>query len=87
MVVDADTERPIAGVTVAASWAFERGIGLHAPAGAHETWSGQAPMAATPSPGSTASPSGASTRVRRFTLIVYQRGHVAWRSDRLFPAA
>jgi hypothetical protein len=24
-------------------------------------------------------------RVRRFTLIVYHRGHVAWRSDRLFP--
>ena len=30
-------------------------------------------------------PSGASMRVRRFTLIVYHRGHVAWRSDRLFP--
>ena len=30
-------------------------------------------------------PSGASARVRRFTLIVYHRGHVAWRSDRLFP--
>ena len=24
-------------------------------------------------------------RVRRFTLVVYHRGHVAWRSDRLFP--
>jgi hypothetical protein len=24
-------------------------------------------------------------RVRRFTLIVYHRGHVAWRNDRLFP--
>jgi hypothetical protein len=24
-------------------------------------------------------------RVRRFTLIVYHRGHIAWRSDRLFP--
>ena len=30
-------------------------------------------------------PGGASMRVRRFTLIVYHRGHVAWRSDRLFP--
>jgi hypothetical protein len=30
-------------------------------------------------------PGGASTRVRRFTLIVYRRGHVAWRSDRRFP--
>jgi len=30
-------------------------------------------------------PAGASTRLRRFTLIVYRRGHVAWRSDRRFP--
>ena len=28
MVVDAETERPIATATVAGSWAFERGIGL-----------------------------------------------------------
>ena len=25
-------------------------------------------------------------RVRRFTLIVYHRGHIGWRSDRLFPS-
>ena len=36
IVVDADSDRPIAGATVSASWAFERGIGFHAPAGAHE---------------------------------------------------
>ena len=28
-------------------------------------------------------PTGGSTRVRRFTLIVYHRGHVGWRSDAL----
>jgi hypothetical protein len=31
-------------------------------------------------------PEGASARIRRFTLIVYHRGHVGWRSDRLFPS-
>ena len=31
-----DSERPVAGATVAASWAFERGIGLQAPLGARE---------------------------------------------------
>ena len=31
IVLDADTDRPIAGATVAAAWAFERGIGFHAP--------------------------------------------------------
>src|SRR6185436_20917950 len=36
IVLDADTDRPIAGATVAAAWAFERGIGFQAPAGAHE---------------------------------------------------
>ena len=36
IVLDADSDRPIAGATVAASWAFERGIGLRAPAGAYE---------------------------------------------------
>src|SRR5262245_62086279 len=33
IVIDADSDRPIAGATVAATWAFERGIGLAAPAG------------------------------------------------------
>src|SRR6185369_16301567 len=36
IVVDADSERPVAGALVAASWAFERGIGFQAPAGARE---------------------------------------------------
>ena len=30
-------------------------------------------------------PTGLSTRVRRFTVIIYQRGYVGWRSDRRFP--
>ena len=30
-------------------------------------------------------PEGASARIRRFTLVVYHRGHVGWRSDRVFP--
>src|SRR4029078_5722465 len=28
IVLDADSDRPIAGATVAAAWAFERGVGL-----------------------------------------------------------
>ena len=86
IVLDADSDRPIAGATVAASWAFERGIGLHAPAGAHEVVTETGADGRYTIPSSTICRSGASTRVRRFTLIVYHRGHVAWRSDRLFPA-
>jgi hypothetical protein len=36
-------------------------------------------------PALTKLPSGLSMRVRRFSLIVYQRGYVGWRSDRRFP--
>jgi hypothetical protein len=85
IVVDADSDRPIAGATVAASWAFETGIGLHAPAGAREV------VVETSADGRYVIgrlddlPEGASARIRRFTLIVYHRGNVAWRSDRVFP--
>jgi hypothetical protein len=85
IVVDADSDRPIAGATVAASWGFERGIGLHAPAGAHEFVTETGADGRYIVPKLEDLPSGASMRVRRFTLIVYHRGHVAWRSDRLFP--
>src|SRR6188474_254851 len=85
IVVDADSDRPIAGATVAASWAFERGIGLRAPAGAHEFVTETGADGRYVVPKLEDLPSGASMRVRRFTLIVYHRGHVAWRSDRLFP--
>ena len=85
IVLDADTDRPIAGATVAAAWAFERGIGFQAPAGAHEFVTETGADGRYVIPKLDDLPGGASMRVRRFTLIVYHRGHVAWRSDRLFP--
>jgi hypothetical protein len=86
LVLDAETERPVTGATVAASWAFERGIGLTGPLGAREV------VVETGADGRyrigtlTDLPTGSSTRVRRFTLIVYHKGHVGWRSDRRFPS-
>jgi hypothetical protein len=85
IVLDADTDRAIAGATVAASWAFERGIGLRAPAGAQEYVTETGADGRYLIPKLDELPGGTSMRVRRFTLIVYHRGHVAWRSDRLFP--
>jgi hypothetical protein len=84
-VVDVDSDRPIAGALVAGYWAFERGIGFHAPAGAREVVVETGADGRYTIPALTDLPEGASARVRRFTLIVYHRGHVAWRSDRLFP--
>jgi hypothetical protein len=85
IVLDADSDRPIAGATVAAAWAFERGIGLRAPDGASEFLTETGADGRYVIPKLDDLPGGASARVRRFTLIVYHRGHVAWRSDRLFP--
>jgi hypothetical protein len=85
MVVDADSDRPIAGATVAASWAFESGIGFHAPAGSREVVVETTADGRYAIPRLDDLPEGASARIRRFTLVVYHRGSVAWRSDRIFP--
>jgi hypothetical protein len=84
-VLDAETDRPIGGALVDASWAFERGLGLVGPAGAHEVVVETGADGRYRIPALDDLPSGASTRIRRFTLIVYHRGHVGWRSDRRFP--
>jgi hypothetical protein len=84
-VLDAETDRPISGATVAGSWAFERGVGLVGPAGAREVVVETGADGRYRIPPLADLPSGASTRIRRFTLVVYHRGHVAWRSDRRFP--
>jgi hypothetical protein len=80
-VVDAETERPIASATVVGTWAFERGIGLVGPAGfrevAVETSADGRYRIARPDD----VPTGPSMRLRRFTLIAYRRGYVAYRSD------
>jgi hypothetical protein len=86
IVVDADSERPIAGALVAASWAFERGVGFQAPLAANEVVTETGVDGRYQIPRIEALPSGLSTRVRRFTIIVYHRGHVGWRSDWRFPS-
>ena len=85
IVIDADLDRPIAGATVAASWAFENGIGFHAPSGSREVVVQTGADGRYTIPRLDDLPEGASARIRRFTLVVYHRGHVGWRSDRVFP--
>jgi hypothetical protein len=81
IVVDAETERPIALATVFASWAFERGIGLRGPAGSHEFSLETNADGRYQIPKPDVLETGASMRLRRFTLIVYRRGYVGYRSD------
>jgi hypothetical protein len=85
LVLDSETERPLSGATVSASWAFERGIGLIGPLGAREVTVETGADGRYVIPALTDLPRGSSTRIRRFTLIVYHRGHAGWRSDRRFP--
>ena len=82
-VVDADSGKPIAGATVFASWGFEIGRGLTAPAG------GWTETTETNSDGRylirhlRAVP-GSRVRVMRFSLIIYKSGYIGYRSDRRF---
>jgi hypothetical protein len=81
-VVDATTHAPIAGALVYAAWTLERGTALLEPAGSKE-FVGSTDAAGNykvPTIGSL--PNGA--RISDFTLLVYKRGYVAYRSDRRF---
>lgn len=85
-VVDAATGKPIGGAIVQASWGFEMGDGLTGPAGGAVVTTatdngghyrvGRLPKLPT-----------LRGRVARVSLVVYQRGYVAYRSDHIFNAA
>ncbi len=83
-VLDATTKAPIAGALVYATWTLERGSALPEPAGAREVVGstdagGNYRIATLPS-----SALSAGARVTDFTLLVYKRGYIAYRSDRRF---
>jgi hypothetical protein len=85
-VIDASSGAPVAGALVYASWTFEAGAGLPIAAGFRDH------VASTDANGNYAIPSvselGGSppgdARLTDFTLLVYKRGFVAYRSDRRF---
>jgi hypothetical protein len=81
-VLDSTTHAPVAGALVYAAWTLETGTGLHEPAGAREA------VASTDAGGNyKISPVGRvpeGTRISDFTLLVYKRGYIAYRSDRRF---
>jgi hypothetical protein len=87
LIVDSETERPIASATVSCSWAFERGVGLRGPAGVREFNLETSADGRYHIPRPDDLPTGGSTHLRRFTLIAYRRGYVAYRSDFKFGSA
>lgn len=81
-VIDAASGAPVAGALVYATWTLESGSGLPIPGGFREhvgstdaSGNYAVPATATPGPG---------TRITDFTMVVYKRGFVAYRSDRRF---
>jgi hypothetical protein len=81
-VVDALSGKPLAGAIVQADWAFEVGRGLVGPAG------GASQTVATDADGhyviERLETAPVRTRVANVVVVVYQRGYVAYRSDRVF---
>ncbi|HSK01747.1 MAG TPA: hypothetical protein VK932_10920, partial [Kofleriaceae bacterium] len=81
-VLDATTKTPIAGALVYAAWTLERGSALPEPAGSREI------VGSTDAGGyyriGRIGDLPAGARITDFTLLVYKRGYVAYRSDRRF---
>lgn len=86
-VIDGATNAPVAGALVYATWSLERGDGLPAAAGYREHVASTDSNGAYRVPQLTDLPSAAlpaGTRVTAFSLLVYKRGFIAYRSDRRF---
>ena len=81
-VLDSTTRAPVAGALVYGAWTLERGTGLVEPAGAREFVGSTDANGAYKVPALGAIPRG--VRVTEFTLLVYKRGYIAYRSDRRF---
>jgi hypothetical protein len=85
-VVDASSGSPVAGALVYAAWTFEAGAALPIPGGFREH------VASTdangyyelPTVDSLGGAPESGARLTDFTLVIYKRGFVAYRSDRRF---
>lgn len=84
-VVDSGTGKPVPDALVYASWEMVRGVGFIAPGGA-ETWTGRTDKNGRYLvPALSRLPGGLTRAVAGFRLVVYKRGFMAYRSDRVFP--
>jgi hypothetical protein len=83
-VTDAESDKAVAGALVVATWTFQRGVGLVGPDGAVQKEIETDGEGGYSVPRLSDMPGGLSTRVTSFTLVVYKRGYVGYRSDRFF---
>jgi hypothetical protein len=86
-VIDSATNSPVAGALVYATWSLERGDGLPAAAGFREHVASTDSNGAYRIPLLTSLPGQAlpgDARITGFSLLIYKRGFIAYRSDRRF---
>ena len=81
-VLDAANRAPVTGAVVYATWSFERSTPLPIAAGYKEVVASTDATGRYRLPELSSVPTGA--RVTDFTLVIYKRGFVSYRSDRRF---
>ncbi len=83
-VLDADSRQPIAGAVVSAVWHFQRGVGNAGPEANRVTETTTDVDGRYEVLSLRDLPVGLSTRLARFSFVVYKKGYVAYRHDRVF---
>lgn len=83
-VVNADTDQPIADALVWCSWSFNRGVGNVAPERVETMETLTDADGSYRLPALRRFPQGLSTHLATFSFIIYKRGYVAYRHDRIF---
>jgi hypothetical protein len=81
-VLDAGNGDPVTGALVYGTWTFQSGYGLQAPSHVREAVTSTDASGRYRIPRLDDLPSGA--HLTDFTLVIYKRGYVAYRSDRRF---
>jgi hypothetical protein len=79
-----DTDHAIAQALVVGTWVFQRGVGFVGPSSEVTVTTETGADGSYYIPRLRDLPGGLSTRLASFTLVVYQRGFIAYRSDRYF---
>ena len=83
-VVDTDTQAPVSEALVWCGWSFSRGIGNQAPERVETTTTRTNADGAYRVRALRRFPQGLSTHLSKFTMVIYKKGYVAYRHDRIF---
>ncbi len=81
VVVDETTDEPVADAVVVGAWSFDRGDGLHGPAGSQEVVVRTDAAGRYRIPRPKMAVRGATIRLTGFSVVVYKRGYLGYRSD------